>query len=96
MFDLRIQIVRLRSKLEPPRRIEQLWIVEFDGAPIRPERRLEIQDRVLEAVDSTARPSLRLSAAIRPGDERPGPLERARWAQSSVLAGRRAPRASIW
>lgn len=58
LFDLRVQIVRLRSRLQPPRRIEQLWIVEFDGAPIRPGRRLEIQDRVMELVDALPRGAL--------------------------------------
>jgi hypothetical protein len=74
MFDMRVQIVRLRSKLTRTRRIQQLWIVEFDGASIRPARRLEIQDRVLQVVDSVPRPARRVTAAARAGaaaDERP-------------------------
>jgi len=51
LFLLRIQMVRAESKLCDGRRLERLWVVEFDGAPIRPRRRLEIQDEVLRALE---------------------------------------------
>jgi hypothetical protein len=52
LFLMRIQLVRAESKLERGRRVERLWLVEFDGAPIRPNRRLAIQDEVMRAVES--------------------------------------------
>lgn len=56
LFLMRIQLVRAESKLQGGRRLERLWVVEFDGAPIRPERRLEVQHEVLRAIESTAVP----------------------------------------
>ncbi len=52
LFSMRIQLVRAESKLERGRRVERLWLVEFDGAPIRPNRRLAVQDEVMRAVES--------------------------------------------
>lgn len=52
LFSMRIQLVRAESKLERGRRVERLWLVEFDGAPIRPNHRLTIQDKVMRAVES--------------------------------------------
>jgi hypothetical protein len=55
LFDLRVQVVGAESQLSPTRRLERLSVVEFDGAPIRSVRQLEIQVEVLRALDS-ARP----------------------------------------
>jgi UTP:GlnB (protein PII) uridylyltransferase len=54
LFDLRVQIVRAESRLVEGRTVERLWVVEFDGAPIRPHRRLDIQVSVLRAIESAA------------------------------------------
>ena len=72
LFLLRVQLVRAESKVLGGRRLERLWVVEFDGAPIRPHRRLEIQTEVLSAVESesaTRRSYLTSSSPRRPLDE---------------------------
>ncbi len=56
LFLMRIQLVRAESRLRNGRRLERLWVVEFDGAPIRPSRRLEIQDEILRAIESVSVP----------------------------------------
>lgn len=56
LFLMRIQLVRAESKLERGRRVERLWVVEFDGAPIKAGRRLEIQTEVMRAVEAEAMP----------------------------------------
>ena len=50
LFALRLQIVRAESRETGPRRVERLWLVEFDGAPIRAGRRLAVQVEILRAV----------------------------------------------
>lgn len=48
LFQLRIQLVRVEARLDPSGRVERLWLVEFDGAPVGAARRLEIQSEILE------------------------------------------------
>lgn len=55
LFDLRIQLVRHEEADMGRRRVERLWLVEFDGAPIVARRRLEVQAAVLAAVDLLTR-----------------------------------------
>lgn len=54
LFDLRVQVVRVEAKLKGSRRTERLWLVEFDGGPIRPARRSDIQGEVLEVLGQLA------------------------------------------
>jgi UTP:GlnB (protein PII) uridylyltransferase len=49
----RVQLLEVESRTEGARKIERLTVVEFDGAPIRPARRLELQVAVLALLDRT-------------------------------------------
>lgn len=53
LFDLRVQVVRSDCREEHPIRIERLWMVDFDGAPLRAQRRFDVQVEVLRAVDAS-------------------------------------------
>lgn len=53
LFMLRVQIVRAESRLSRGSRVERLSVVELDGAPITPRRRLQIQDEILSAIDGS-------------------------------------------
>jgi hypothetical protein len=52
LFDLSVQVVRSDTREESRTRIERLWVVDFDGAPLRAQRRFELQVEVLRAIDS--------------------------------------------
>lgn len=51
LFDLRIQIVRFQTRVVGMRVCAELFVVEFDGAAIRPSRRAEVQSAVLDIVE---------------------------------------------
>jgi len=51
LFHQRVQIVSSKVKTTGTRVFDRFSIVEFDGSPISPSRRLEIQVAVLTAVD---------------------------------------------
>jgi [protein-PII] uridylyltransferase len=51
LFNQRVQIVGSQVKTMASRVYDRFHIVEFDGSPISPARRLEIQVAVLSAVD---------------------------------------------
>jgi [protein-PII] uridylyltransferase len=53
LFDQRVQIVESEVKTVDNRVFDRFHIVEFDGKPIGPARRLEIQVAVLSAVQPT-------------------------------------------
>jgi UTP:GlnB (protein PII) uridylyltransferase len=67
LFDLRVQLVRFETQVRGSDVRAQLFLVEFDGAPIRPRRRSEIQSAVLDAVErvtlSRSTPAARLGLA---------------------------------
>ena len=54
LFDQRVQIVESAVKTRGRRVFDRFHIVELDGSPIGPERRLEIQVAVLSAVQPSA------------------------------------------
>jgi [protein-PII] uridylyltransferase len=56
LFEQRVQIVRSEVKTVQGRVFDRFAVVEFDGSPISPARRLEIQVAVLTAVEPTNRP----------------------------------------
>jgi hypothetical protein len=58
LFNLRIQVVSCEARLDAPRWTAALSLVEFDGAPIGPKRRAEVQATVFGLFDATltARP----------------------------------------
>lgn len=60
LFNQRVQIVSSQVKTNGSRVFDRFGIVELDGSPISPGRRLEIQVAVLTAVDPVA---LRASAS---------------------------------
>lgn len=60
LFNQRVQIVSSQVKTNGTRVFDRFGIVELDGSPISPGRRLEIQVAVLTAVDPVA---LRASAS---------------------------------
>ena len=43
LFDLRVQVVRVRSHTTRRRAVHQYEVVEFDGAPLRSTRQREVQ-----------------------------------------------------
>ncbi len=43
LFDLRIQIVRVRSRTTRRRAVHQYEVVEFDGAPLRSGRQRQVR-----------------------------------------------------
>lgn len=51
LFELRVQVVHWEGEPGPAGTVEDLALVEFDGAPISPNRRLEIQVAVLSALE---------------------------------------------
>ena len=51
LFNQRVQIVSSQVKTTGTRVYDRFSIVELDGSPISPSRRLEIQVAVLTAVD---------------------------------------------
>jgi [protein-PII] uridylyltransferase len=51
LFQQRVQIVSSKVKTTGTRVFDRFSIVELDGSPISPHRRLEIQVAVLTAVD---------------------------------------------
>ena len=51
LYAERIQIVRVESRLSAGVRQERFWVVEHDGGPIRPHRRLQVQVEVLASVE---------------------------------------------
>lgn len=55
LFNQRVQIVRSEVKTLGERVLDRFAIVEFDGAPISPGRRLEIQVAVLSAIEPARR-----------------------------------------
>ncbi len=50
LFDQKVQIVESAVKTEGARVLDRFQIVELDGKPIQPQRRLEIQVSVLSAI----------------------------------------------
>jgi len=54
LFNQRVQIIASQVKTNGTRVFDRFSIVELDGAPISPSRRLEIQVAVLTAVDPVA------------------------------------------
>jgi UTP:GlnB (protein PII) uridylyltransferase len=54
IFVARLQIVGLHAKSERGSAIDRFHIAEIDGKPMSPERALELQAAILEAVDVTA------------------------------------------
>ena len=53
LFDLRIQVVSCEARLDAPTWSAALSLVEFDGAPIGPKRRAEVQATVFGLLDAT-------------------------------------------
>lgn len=43
LFDLRVQVVRVRSRTTQRRMVHEYDVVEFDGAPLRVSRQREIR-----------------------------------------------------
>ncbi len=43
LFDLRVQTVRASSRFDGDQQLAELDVVEFDGGPLRPARRYQIQ-----------------------------------------------------
>jgi len=54
IFVARLQIVGLHAKSERGSAIDRFHIAEIDGKPMAPERALELQAAILEAIDVTA------------------------------------------
>jgi UTP:GlnB (protein PII) uridylyltransferase len=54
LFESRVQIARSDVKTDGGRVFDRFHVVEFDGAPIPPRRRRQIEDRVLAAIESLA------------------------------------------
>jgi hypothetical protein len=52
LFDLRVQVVHSDSHEDELSRVERIWVVDWDGAPLRAGRRFELQVEVLRAIDS--------------------------------------------
>lgn len=74
LFDLRVQVVKARATVRDAQRVEQLWLVEFDGAPLRRGRHLEIQDEAMRVVGDilrAARSTTRRRASPAPPDVAP-------------------------
>ena len=46
LFDLRVQVVRVRSRTTRRRAVHQYEVVEFDGAPLRGSRQLEVRQAI--------------------------------------------------
>lgn len=46
LFDLRVQVVRVRSRTTRRRAVHQYEVVEFDGAPLRASRQHEIRQAI--------------------------------------------------
>jgi [protein-PII] uridylyltransferase len=55
LFEQRVQIVRSEVRTVDRRVFDRFTVVEFDGSPITPARRLEIQVAVLNAVEPARR-----------------------------------------
>jgi [protein-PII] uridylyltransferase len=55
LFEQRVQIVRSEVRTIDRRVFDRFTVVEFDGSPIGPSRRLEIQVAVLNAVEPARR-----------------------------------------
>ncbi|MFO0568812.1 MAG: hypothetical protein U0263_24330 [Polyangiaceae bacterium] len=51
LYAERVQIVRAESRVAAGLRQERFWVVELDGGPVRPHRRLQIQVEVLASVE---------------------------------------------
>ena len=51
LFNLRVQLVRYETRVSGERVRAQLYIVEFDGAPISPRRRSAVQAAVMHAIE---------------------------------------------
>jgi UTP:GlnB (protein PII) uridylyltransferase len=52
LFHERLQVVRFETKRDGGTLIGRLSIVEYDGAPIAPKRRLQVQAAILGALDA--------------------------------------------
>jgi [protein-PII] uridylyltransferase len=63
LFKQRVQIVSSQVKTTGTRVFDRFSIVEFDGTPISPSRRLDIQVAVLTAVDPIVGQSVSVSSA---------------------------------
>lgn len=57
LFDLRVQTLGTASEQKDGRRRERLWLVDFDGAPLRPRRKFEVQLGVVAALGECSGPS---------------------------------------
>lgn len=47
LFELRIQVVRVRSRRTRRRAVHEYEVVEFDGAPLRVSRQREVQNELV-------------------------------------------------
>lgn len=53
LFDLRIQVVRVRSRTTRRRAVHEYEVVEFDGAPLRQSRQLEVRRAIKERLQAS-------------------------------------------
>ena len=56
LFQSRVQIVRSEVRTVDGRVLDRFFVVEFDGAPIGPQRRLDIQVAVMSAIEKEQTP----------------------------------------
>lgn len=51
LLALRVQLVGVQSKRVGEHQVERFTLAELDGGPLRPQRRLELQVAVMEALE---------------------------------------------
>ncbi len=67
LFDLRVQMVRATSWSEGEQQLAELDVVEFDGAPLRPLRRLQVQAELSALLTARIQPRPALASPARRG-----------------------------